>query len=122
MHTGSDLFLAEALVPDDLELRQLVAFSWVDGIGDTQFIGGNCGLLLADLGIEVAAPLHVVEQITAPFVEQVIVERVFFVHGNALLELGTADLEALRGNINFRSGLDFEGIIDGIGFRTIGSA
>jgi len=75
--------------------------------------------LQRDFGIEIAQALHVIEQIAPAFVQQVIVESVFFIDRDILSQLGASYLEALDRDHNLRSRLDVKGIIHGICFRTI---
>ena len=120
LHSRADLFLGETLVTCNLYLQELVTLPRIDVIGDPHCIWGSRILLHADLGVEVATALHVIQQIASALVQQVIVQCVFFVDGNILLELGAADLKAFSRDIDFGSGLDIEGVIHRVGFRKVG--
>ena len=122
LHAGPKQVFAEALVARDRQLHQLVPFARVDVVGHPHFAGRDRVLLHRHLGIEVAQALHVVEQVAPAFVQQVIVERIFFVHRNVLLDLGAADLETFDRDLNLRSGLDVKGVVHRIAFRAIGPA
>ena len=89
LHPRSNLLLAETLVARDRQLQQLVPVAGVDVVGDPHLAGRSRVLLHRDFGVEVAQALHVIEQIAPAFVQQVIVERIFFVDRDVLLELAS---------------------------------
>ena len=87
LHARSNQVLTEALIAGDRELAPVYAGPRVDVIGDPHFCCRSRVLLHRDFGVEVAQALHVVEQIAPSLVQQVIVERIFFVDRDVPLEL-----------------------------------
>ncbi len=87
LHARSNQIFAETLVAGDQQLQQLVPVAGVDIVRDPQLAGRRRSLLQRDLGIEVAQALHVIQQIAPAFIEQVIVQRIFLIDRDVLLEL-----------------------------------
>src|SRR5580704_19764447 len=109
-------------VPSDLHLHQLMPLAWINRINHPQLVLFRVGLAFEFyLGIKVPAPLQVILQIATAFIEQIIIQRVFFVYWNTPLEDAAADFETLGSNDHRRSQLNVEGVINGIGFWTVGT-
>ncbi len=122
LHAGPNLLFAEGMVAGDGQPHQLVPLARVDVVGHPHFAGRDRVLLHRHFGIEVTQPLHIVEQVAPAFVQQVIVEGIFFVHRDVPLDLAAADLETFDRDFNLGSGLDFKSVVHRIAFRTIGPA
>ena len=109
LHPRSNQFFAESscsptIVNFNSLCRSPASMSYVTRISPAD-AGFFCRVTLA---VEVAQALHVIEQIAPAFVQQIIVQRIFFIDRNVLLELDAADLETLDCDLDFRSRLDFK--------------
>ena len=88
----------------------------VDG---PQLIGVRAAFPKIHLGVKIAPGLHVIEQVAAAFIQQIVIERIFFIDRNISFEDATADLETLGLNIHDRTGLYVECVVHNIGFWSI---
>ena len=99
-----------------------MAVAGIDHIDGAQRIACWLRLLLhANFRVEVAPGLHVVEKIAAPFIEEVVVEGVLFVDGDALAQDGLANLETFDSDFNRGTGIDEKREVEFVGFGAIGA-
>ncbi len=73
-----------------------------------------------NLGVEMAARLQVVEQVALAFVQQIVVDGVFFVDRDFFFQHAAADVVSPGVDHHHRAGIDLKGEIHGIGFRMVG--
>src|SRR6202008_3069845 len=95
----------KALVAVDLYKGKFVPRPGIDLIDHAQ---GFRVTFLHDvaLGIEMAAGLHVVEQIALSLVEQIFIDRVLFVDRDLALESSFADMKSAGGDQHHWTGID----------------
>src|SRR5271166_551574 len=119
LQAGTESLTGEILVAGDIDELELVRGSGIDSVDDTKYVGGSF-LLKVHAGIEQAAGLEVVEKIALPFIEQVVVDGIFFVDGDFLFQYAVADMKAQRVKHHDGTGIDEIGVIDGVRRRVVG--
>src|SRR5205085_3302019 len=122
LHSFPDQLLVKVFVSDDLDLSQLVARAGIDDVGNAEFILRRFGMFAnADFGVEIAAGLKIVEQVSPAFVEQIVVETAFLINWNILFEYTARYSETFYPDVYNGAGIDLESAVHRIGFGVIGA-
>lgn len=105
-------------VPTDLDAFELVHRAGIDTVDHPDAVR-TAFLLKIYRGIEMTTSLEVGQKVAFTFVEQVIVECVLLVNRNFPFQHSAADVKTLCVYHDDGSRFDQEGIVDGVGFRTV---
>src|ERR1700690_1013892 len=88
----------------------------IDVVDNSHLLAGWIpGFFYGYVGGEVATSLKIVEQIAAALIQKIIVQGIFLIDRNVLLEHASADSETLGDDVDDRAGLDIEDIVHRVG-------
>ena len=97
LHSGTNLLIGKKVVAGNTDGGEFVAVSRINGVDHLQTLALRRVLLAyTDGGIEVAQGLQMILNVTPAFVQQVIVDRAFFIDWHQFLERMLADFETRR--------------------------
>ena len=76
----------------------------------------------ADGGVEVTKRLKMVLNVAPAFVEQIVVDRAFFIDWHQPVQDALAELETLGGNLHHRAAVHFEDVVHRVALGMVGAA
>ncbi len=120
LHATTKQFPIEVLVALNDDFCECVTGSPIDSIRYAQLVFGWVRMPLDSyFNVEISASLEIIQQVTPALVDQVVIERAFFVNRHISLEDATTNFETTDSDIHRGAGINLEVVVHGICFRPV---
>ena len=123
LHARANQFVGKISIAGNANGGEFVAVAGIDGVNDLQILALRRGVLAHDNGsLEVTKGLQMVLDVAPAFVEEIVVNRAFFVNWHQLFQYALAEFETLGGNLHHRTAVDFEDVVHSVALGIVGAA
>ena len=122
LHARTNQFVGEKAVALDANGRQFMAIPGIDVVHHLQaFSILRVMLMHCHRNFEVPQSLHVVLDVAPPLIEQIIIDRAFFVDRHQPPKNALAQFETFRSNRDRRAAIHLEHVVHGVARRLVGA-
>src|SRR5208282_4963677 len=123
LHARANLVVGKKPIARNTNDSESVAVAGIDGVNHLQILAALRAVLAhANGGLEITKSLKMVLNVAPAFVEQIIVDRAFFVDWHQSVQHALAEPETLGSNLHHRTAVHFEDVVHRIALGLVGAA
>ena len=121
LHARANQIVGKISIARNTNGGEFVAVPGIDGINHLTIAVLRAVLAYANRGLEVTKGLKMVRDVAPAFVEQIIVDRAFFIDWHQLLQHALAEFKTLGRNLHHRTAVHFEDVVHRVELGMVGA-